>query len=447
MRDLAFALLKLGHTPIVYSTELGKVAKEIREVTIPVVDNLATISTPPDVIHGQHYDETMTALLRFPGVPAIYVCHDWYTRFDKPPRFPRILRYVAVDQTCYDKLVYESAIATERVRLLLNFVDLERFKARASLPAQPKRLLVFGNQTQEFPHLAALRKACESAGLTLDALGTDVGKPCDHPEDVLGQYDIVLAKGRAALEALAAGTAVIPYFERSLGPLVTADRLDHLLTHNLGARTMTCEPEPDAFAKAILREIGRYDPKDAAVVCERVRGMCGRDRAADEFISLYEGVIAEYKDREPPDVNAEGLAAASHLRELVLSIKKERATLQDENRQLLLAHDSLRFQMEETERARQAYAEHLSAQLSDTQAQLSVKETELTSIKNERNMLSDQLSTKDAQLTRINTSLGWHLLNSYGRIKYRYLLPVYRTLGLSRYITVGRSRIQQSGDD
>jgi len=37
VRDLAFGLLKRGHTPIVYSTELGAVGKEIREATIPVV--------------------------------------------------------------------------------------------------------------------------------------------------------------------------------------------------------------------------------------------------------------------------------------------------------------------------------------------------------------------------------------------------------------------------
>ena len=57
-------------------------------------------------------------------------------------------------------------------------------------------------------------------------------------------------------------------------------------------------------------------------MCERVRARCGRDRVADEFISLYEEVIAEYKARGAPDLNDEGLAASSYLRELLLSTKK-----------------------------------------------------------------------------------------------------------------------------
>jgi hypothetical protein len=455
VHDLALGLLRRGHTPIVYSTELGAVAKVIRKYTIPVVDDLAAVSSPPDVIHGHHYHETMTALLRFPGVPAIYVCHDWHTWFDKPPKFPRILRYAAVDQTCYDKLIYETAIPEGRVRLVPNFVDLKRFKARASLPARAQRVLILCNYTHEFPHLVAVREACARAGLRLDVLGIGVGKPCDQPEKVLVTYDIVLAKGRTALEALATGAAVVLYSGWSAGswaagPMVTARELDRLLLLNLGIRAMTYIRDPRVFAQALMREIAHYDPQDAATVSERVRARCGRDRVADEFISLYEEVIAEHRAGRAPDLNEEGLAAGSYLRELLSSTKKERETLQNENRHLAAAHDSLRFQMEETDRARQAFAEHLSAQLSDKQAQLLVREAELSSTKNERDMLENenrQLSAKEAQLMRITNSLGWRLLSRYGRIKYRYLLPVYRTLGLSRYITNGHSRVQQSDSD
>ena len=81
VRDLATALLARGHTPIVYSPVLGDVAREIREATIPVVDDLAAIGTAPDVIHGHHHLETLTALLWFPGVPAVSMCHGWHVIF------------------------------------------------------------------------------------------------------------------------------------------------------------------------------------------------------------------------------------------------------------------------------------------------------------------------------------------------------------------------------
>src|SRR6185436_15724270 len=96
-----------GHLPIVYSPQLGPVAAEIRASTIPVVDDLARVGSPPDIIHGHHGLETLAALLAFPGVPGVSVCHSWLGWRDAPVRFPRLLRYIAVDHTCRDRLVFE----------------------------------------------------------------------------------------------------------------------------------------------------------------------------------------------------------------------------------------------------------------------------------------------------------------------------------------------------
>jgi glycosyltransferase involved in cell wall biosynthesis len=330
-RDLAAGLLRRGHRPVVYSPDLGAVAEEIRGLTVPVADDLARVSSPPDVIHGHHLHETMAALLRFPGAPAVYVCHDWYSRLDAPPKFPRVLRCVAVDEVCYDKLVREHGVPEDRVRLLPSFVDLERFAPRPPLPARPERALILCNYAEEGPHLAAAREAFARAGIRLDAMGKLLGRPCERPEAVLGHYDIVLAKGRAALEALATGAAVILHVQKSVGPMVTAGELDRLLPLNCGIRAMTALPDPAEFAGALLREIERYDPEDAARASRRVREACGSDRAADEFISIYEEVIAESAAAGATDPSEEGLAAATYLQELLMSIREERRALRASN--------------------------------------------------------------------------------------------------------------------
>ena len=97
MRDLALGLMARGHTPIVYSTQLGEVAEEIRAATIPVVADFDKIGAAPDVIHGQHHLETMTALMHFAEAPAVYFCHGWLPWEERPPKFPRIIRYLAVN--------------------------------------------------------------------------------------------------------------------------------------------------------------------------------------------------------------------------------------------------------------------------------------------------------------------------------------------------------------
>ena len=236
--DLARGLLARGHSPILYSPRPGALAERMRIETVPVVDDLDRLQAPPDIIHGQHADETVTALLRFPHTPAIYVCHDWYLPLDVPPRFPRVLRCVGVDSACRDKLVFEHGIPEERVSVLLQFVDLEKFRPRAPLPARPRRALILCNQTKENAYLEAARAACAGAGVSLDVYGMGVGRPCEQPEELLAGYDVVFAKARTALEALAVGASVVVYWYRRLGPVVTEAELERLRRDNFGMRAM-----------------------------------------------------------------------------------------------------------------------------------------------------------------------------------------------------------------
>lgn len=46
----------------------------------------------------------------------------------------------------------------------------------------------------------------------------------------------------------------------------------------------------------------------------------------------------------------------------------------------------------------------------------------------QRTALSSELARKEAELKRITNSLGWRLLNLYGKLKYSCLLPIYRLL-------------------
>ena len=310
--DLATALLERGFTPIAFSPVLGEVALQLRAAGVLVVDDLSVVQVPPDVIHGHHSLETMTALLAFPGVPAVSFCHSWRAWQDAPPRFPRIFRYVGVDHTCADRLLVENGIPEPQVRVILNFVDLARFRSRGPLPPRPQRALVFSNYATEQAPVAAVRRACQQAGITLDVVGTKWGNEAERPEDVLGRYDLIFAKARAALEALAVGAAVVVCDAGGVGPMVTTENLEQLRKLNFGVRAL----RKPISAGVLQHEIARYDALDAAEVSRRVRASAGRDAAVDEIIALYEEVIAEHRGGPPDDLHAESRAAAAYLRSL-----------------------------------------------------------------------------------------------------------------------------------
>jgi glycosyl transferase family 4 len=317
--ELATSLLRRGYTPIVYSPQLGQSARELRDATIPVVDNLDAIASPLDLIHGQHHVETMTALLRFRDVPAVFFCHGWLPWEETPPKHPRILRFVAVDDTCRDRLVCESAAPEERVSVILNSVDMEQFLPRAPLPTRPTRALVFSNRATESTHLAAVREACRRTQLTLDVIGSDSGNISARPQDILGQYDIVFAKARCALEALAVGSAVILCDTAGAGPMVTTSEMDQLRRLNFGVRTLRESIDPDGLEK----EIARYDPEDAAEVSRRIRTSAGREWAIDQIVAVYQDIIREFEvtTRDP---SSEARAEAIYLQQLARHFEDER---------------------------------------------------------------------------------------------------------------------------
>ncbi len=323
VRELALWLLRKGHSPIVYSTKLGEVASEIRQATVPVVDNLADVAVQPDLIHGQHHVETMTALLHFPQTPAVFFCHGWLPWEETPPHFPRILRYVAVDDTCRDRLVCEHGIEEEFVRVILNFVDLKRFVPRGELPAIPRRALVFSNSASETTYVANVREACRRARISLDVVGSKAGRTSERPEKILGQYDIVFAKARCALEALAAGTAVVLCDQAGVGQMVTTTDLERLRRLNFGIRTL----QESVDSNTLEKEIARYDAADAMEVSRRVRSACGSEEALSEILALYKEVIADHKQRPMPDPEAESRAAAVYVRQLPLLLARERDVL------------------------------------------------------------------------------------------------------------------------
>ena len=290
VRDLALELQRQGHTPVVFSSTEGGVAEELRDAGIAVTDRLGRLRETPDIIHGHHHAPTLVALRRWPSVPAIHVCHDHTSPNDRTPIHPNIRRHFGVSRVCVQRLVGDG-VPQSSADLLLNFVDMARFSPRTALPARPRRALVFSNYAHEGGHLPAVIEACRQAGLELDIAGAAVGRIVTRPERLLPRYEIVFAKAKAAMEAMAVGTAVILCDYGGVGPMVTSTRFDELRPLNFGFEALRdpLQPEP------LLREIARYDPEDAARVRDLLRSSAGLVDAVESLVAIYHEAIAEHR--------------------------------------------------------------------------------------------------------------------------------------------------------
>jgi glycosyltransferase involved in cell wall biosynthesis len=307
-RDLASAFFRAGHEPVIFSPTLGKIADEVRGMGIQVIDDLSMVVDSPDIIHGHQHRPLVEALLRFPDTPAVSICHDAISTMDVPYFFPRIQRYLAVDERCRRRVERALGVRAGEIGIVPNAVDLRRFPPRGPLPLRARRAIVFSNYASNGTHLKAVRAACRRSGIQLEVMGKAAGTECSDPGKILLDYDLVFAKARCALEALAVGNAVVLCDFAGAGPYVTLRDLDQLRLMNFGAGVLTNPLEP----KLIAEQIARYDEKDAAQVARRIRSETCLDTAALGWIKLYSNLIDRF---DPGEVNrdAEYRAFADYL--------------------------------------------------------------------------------------------------------------------------------------
>jgi hypothetical protein len=288
-RDLACGLAARGHDVTVFAPALGPIAEEIRDGGVRVTADLTQVHPAPDIVQGHHVLETLEALERFPSARGIFVCHDRRAAHSIPPAIDRIRKYVAVDLNCLERLVGDWSIPEARTQVILNAVNTGRFQPHRVLPIAPARALVFSNYASSVTHTDVIREACRQAGLAVDVVGSNAGTQVSAPEKILGDYDIVFAKARCAIEAMASGAAVILCDATGSGPMVTLAEFQDLRRWNFGARTLQDALDPDT----LVRQVRRYDPADAARVTQAIREQSSLDQALAQYEALYEEVMRD----------------------------------------------------------------------------------------------------------------------------------------------------------
>ena len=289
IRDLCREMRRRGHEVAAYSTQWGEIAETLIAEGVPVLDDPAQAPWTPDVIHGHHQWETTIAALRWHDRPVLSFCRGIESWHEAPCLAPNVAKWIAIDEPCAHRLISREGVPAGKVRLILNGIDPERFRSRQPLPGRPASALLFSNYATPDKLLPEVVQACRAEGLHCEAIGTGVRRGVEHPEEALGQFDIVFAKGKAALEAIFTGCAVIVCDIKGLGPMVTPENFEALRRQSFGYPCMTEPVTPEA----IQSRIQEWDPLAAMTVQSLAREDCGIHRMFDALESLYQEVCIQ----------------------------------------------------------------------------------------------------------------------------------------------------------
>jgi len=297
--EIAESLIARGHDVCVFSTAIGDpIAARLTSLQIPFVTDPKACPFQPDLIHGQHHLETITALCAWPACPAIYFLHGATPWEEAPPKHPRILAYLGTSPRFGWYIAETCDVPESSVIVAPNFFDSRRFTRVRPLNTSTGRALVFHNtMPPDGPAFRALRAACDTVGLKLETLGHAFGKTSPTPETLLPDYDVVFAAGRSAIEAMACGCAVIPISAEQSADWICPDNFADLSMRNFTAEVAA----PPIDTKHIINELRRIDSQQTHAVTQIIRQEASIDRTTDILIQAYTAALGTPLAPNPGD--------------------------------------------------------------------------------------------------------------------------------------------------
>jgi hypothetical protein len=197
-------LLRLGHEVVLFSPELGPFAEHARRRGLDVAGP-DELPRECDVVFAQDALVVYELAERYPAAFTVFrICGDVFD-FQSPPQLEGLVDLVVVLSDRYARLARACAIGPRLLRLRIPVSD-DRLVPTGPIRARPRRAVVLGNYADR---IDVVRETWERRGIQV----TQVGGARQRYDlaAALGGADIVVAKSRAALDAMACGRAVYVY--------------------------------------------------------------------------------------------------------------------------------------------------------------------------------------------------------------------------------------------
>lgn len=280
---VAEQLQRLHHGVVICAEQLGRMAEFATERGITVTDQLADLDGRCDALLVQDAGMAYRLADRFPERPQLFRAASELYDFWLPPALPKLIGGVVV---CSDRVGrrIQSLSAKHEIHRLRQPIDTERFVVTRRPSAKPARAVLLGNYL-DGPRLDAIVGALTRLGVDCEVIGRHGSTTCT-PEIEIWKADIVVAKGRAALDGMACGKPVFVYDSFGGDGWVTAERYPAMEADNFAGQS----GPPIAGDSELDAELARYDPGMGRTNRELVAEYHSARTHAHELCALLEHV-------------------------------------------------------------------------------------------------------------------------------------------------------------
>ena len=276
---IADEMQRTGHEVWLYSTELGSTAEYAETLGLQVIREQGQIPDEIDfaVVHSSVASHEF-AVAR-PDVPQVAIAHGSYFDLYTPPQIDGAVACVV---TLWGQAARRmDGLATDiPVVALSQPVDRTRFRDRAPIAEKARRALILSNYL-DGERRKRIENACELAGLEWEHVGATGSGQSNRAEDAINRADIVIGKGRAAVEGMSCGRAVYIYDMWGSDGWLTPETYELFASTGFGGVATTRDPGAAEIADDFAdydQSLGAWGSKTAGI----------RHRLADHTAKLVE---------------------------------------------------------------------------------------------------------------------------------------------------------------
>lgn len=267
---LGTTLKNLGHNVHFYTNVNGLVSEKLKAAGIP-----QQLDDSYDLILANH-NTTVNALHDLG--PIIQTCHGTTPKLEQPS--PAANAYVAISDEIKFYLADKHKLDS---KVILNGIDLNRFKSRAPLNYRCKTILSLCHSDEAN---AIIAQTCKILGINLRVINKFNTQVWDMPTE-LNRADLVITLGRGAYEAFACGRPVVifdnrPYMPSFADGYVNAINIKELITTNCSGRFLKLKLN----AYDLAAEIKKYNPEDGVFLRQYAEMFLNMEHNAKQYLTI-----------------------------------------------------------------------------------------------------------------------------------------------------------------
>jgi hypothetical protein len=275
-------LQRLGHEVTVYALETGDMAEVARRRGLRIVTAEKELPDEVDVVFAQDSATSLLLADRYSLTPQAYSVHSDESDLWVPPQLPDVVAALVVLHERVARRARALAVRPEIVRLR-QAVDTQRFAPRGPLRAKRPRVLLLGNYVSG-PRFELVEGACRALDYECRQIGFWSQNFTTEPESAIGDFDIVIGKARAIVEAMACGRAAYVFDHNGGDGWVTPERYELLEADNFGGQA---EGIPITHER-LVTDLAAYRPEMGSANRDLAIAHHSAAKHAQELVTLFQ---------------------------------------------------------------------------------------------------------------------------------------------------------------